>query len=67
MDRMEGRTELEKKLICVVENLISTVELTGGVSIDGEGAHPVGDPDWVDIGDAYVEACHAVGRKVKAV
>jgi hypothetical protein len=52
--------ELTKALECFVE----AIEATGGIAIDGQGyACPVADPDWIDLGDAYLKACRALGRK----
>lgn len=37
---------------------------TGGVKEDKLGMkHPVADPTWTDLGDAYVKACGALGMK----
>ena len=42
-------------------SLIETVEATGGVM---KNLDPVGDPDWHDLGEAYAEACSAMGCKI---
>ena len=44
----------------------STIEMTGGVRQEGTGLYaPVGDPDWIDLGEAYLEACLALDRLPK--
>lgn len=41
--------------------LIKTINFTGGVVfVDGLAA-PVADPDWIDLGGAYITACDALG------
>lgn len=46
------------------DRLISTIEATGGVIAYENGTFgPVGDPDWIDLGDAYVSACQEAGRE----
>lgn len=47
---------------------IDTVEATGGVTEQDEegeqgGGGPAGDPEWLDLGEAYRLACAALGRK----
>ena len=45
-------------------NLISTVEATGGVAEDQYGnTAPQADPDWLDLGEAYLAACTAVDHE----
>ena len=47
-----------------LENFIGTVEATGGVLLDEEGHYvPVADPQWMDLGDAYLLACEALQRQ----
>ncbi len=48
-----------------LENFCGTIEATGGVFQDPETLHwyPCGDPTWFDLGDAYLVACEALGRK----
>lgn len=50
----------EKKAL---EAFISTVEVTGGVRHLGNGCHaPLADEEWLDLGDAYIQACTALKR-----
>lgn len=49
----------------VVGPFINAIEATGGVFRDQKGWHtPAADPDWVDLGEAYVHACRLMGRPV---
>ncbi len=46
-----------------LDAIIDTIEASGG-GIRGEDGllSPEGDPDWIDLGEAYVLACTAIGR-----
>ena len=47
----------------VLDDLCRTVEATGGVFITADGCYaPVGDWDWIDIGQVYADACGGLGR-----
>jgi len=47
-----------------VARLISTIENTGGIVGHEDGTFgPVGDPDWIDLADAYLAACKEEGRR----
>jgi hypothetical protein len=51
-------------LQAAVWDLISTVEATGGVLEDPHGnIFPHADHDWLDLGEAYLAACQALGRE----
>ena len=40
------------------------IEMTGGVGINAKGNHfPLGDEDWIDLGETYIKACKALGRE----
>jgi len=42
---------------------VVTINTLGGVFLANDGAHrPVGDPDWSDLGRAYMLACKALGE-----
>lgn len=47
-------------------SLIDTIDSTGGV-IEPKGGmwYPAADEDWVDLAEAYVEACAALGTEPK--
>jgi hypothetical protein len=46
--------------------LIDAIEATGGVRRDEKGfMAPVADGDWIDLGEAYLMACEAVGKEPK--
>ena len=45
---------------------VRTIEAAGGIHAHSRGYFtPVGDPDWIDLGEAYVEACAVLGRQCK--
>jgi hypothetical protein len=47
-----------------LENFVDCVDATGGIVADDDGnVAPRADEDWTDLGDAYLEACKALGRK----
>lgn len=51
-----------------LEDFVKTIEATGGVVKDHKGYFvPVVDEEWVDLGDSYIRACAALGRKPKIV
>lgn len=53
---------LERALL----EFIEAIEATGGVRRDPEGFYaPVADEEWTDLGEAYLTACAALGRKPK--
>ncbi len=47
----------------ILTQLCDTIEATGGVVSTEVGYEPVGDRDWLDIGECYVLACAALDRK----
>lgn len=52
----------------VLADLCDTIEATGGVRREASGhVAPVADPDWIDLGEAYLAACEVLGRKPKIV
>lgn len=46
--------------IAALESFCSTIDVTGGLNAQG---NPVADEEWIDLGDAYAEACEVLGRK----
>ena len=52
-----------EKMRVALRSLIDTVNVTGGVIRDAEGfVSPAVDPEWTDLGSAYIEACEALGE-----
>jgi len=44
--------------------LCNTIDATGGIVEFKDGTcAPVGDTEWIDLGDAYMAACDALDRK----
>lgn len=48
------------KMIKALQALVSTINATGGVEQAIETT-PAADPEWVDLGEAYLLACEALG------
>ena len=47
-----------------LQALVDTVNATGGVTTGSNGrVMTIGDPEWLDLADAYVMACEALGVK----
>jgi hypothetical protein len=49
-----------------LRDFVLTVEVTGGIFTDvdaGGVVAPYADPDWCDVGEAYLLACAALGRQ----
>lgn len=47
-----------------LDRLISAIEVTGGLIAYENGTYaPYADPDWIDLGDAYLAACEELGRE----
>lgn len=50
--------------VAALDGFVRTIEATGGVVRLPSGHHvPRIDPDWVDLGEAYLMACAAIGRQ----
>lgn len=55
---------IHERLASALTKFCETIEITGGVRRTRKGHYePVGDPSWIDLGDAYIEACGALGRE----
>jgi hypothetical protein len=55
-----GSTDAVRKAL---DGFIETIEATGGCVQDETGSlGPAGDPDWIDLAEAYVRACTAIER-----
>lgn len=53
-----------KKLKDALKLFCEDIDSTGGVSITDRGYYyPLGDPDWLNLADSYMQACRALGRK----
>jgi hypothetical protein len=51
-----------------IAGFFNAIESTGGVARQRQGWYiPVVDEDWIDLGEAYVEACAAFGREPMVV
>ena len=45
---------------------IDTIEVTGGIREQGDGTvAPIADGDWIDLGEAYLQACNALSHPPK--
>lgn len=54
-----GRPELLRE---ACKELAATIHATGGLTVDDDGCDvPVADPEWLDLGAAYLLACEALG------
>ncbi len=56
-DLLEASADQLERQESALRSFVDTVEATGGLNSDG---NPVGDPEWVDLGDAYAEACNVL-------
>ena len=46
--------------------LCNTIDATGGIIEFKDGTYgPEADPEWTDLGDAYIAACDALNREPK--
>lgn len=47
---------------------VDAVDACGGVARTRDGLHePLGDREWVDLGEAYMNACAALGRPAQVI
>ena len=51
-----------KRAVDVLRELCDTVDAAGGVLYRNGLAVPLGDPEWIDLGEIYLDACLALGR-----
>jgi hypothetical protein len=57
------RPSLDEPFRRLAEQLVQSIDATGGVTFDDKGQPaPEADPDWIDLGHLYLEACVALGR-----
>ena len=55
-----GGKPMEDPKVSALKSFCSTIDVTGGLNAQG---NPVADEDWIDLGDAYVEACAVLERE----
>ena len=56
----------EARYRSAVEELVTTVNDTGGVRLNKNGVfYPLADEDWTDLAYAYQKACEALGCPIK--
>jgi len=54
---------MEDAIKKALEDFCEVIEACGGVVKNGTLYEPIGDSNWSDLGDAYIVACKALGRK----
>jgi hypothetical protein len=60
----EREKPLDRELVAALESFVEAMEAIGGVIIDRKGLTcPVAEPEWTDLGEAYLHACRALGRE----
>jgi hypothetical protein len=46
---------------------IDAIDVTGGIREQDDGTvAPIADEDWIDLGEAYLQACNALGHPPKS-
>lgn len=51
------KEEQFREMVETLLDLISTIDVTGGVSYNAAGEpEPAGDPEWIDLGEVYLRA-----------
>lgn len=60
---------MNKREMCdALKSFVSTIDNTGGVYAFNDGTHaPVTDKEWIDLGEAYMQACRSLRVKPKTV
>ena len=49
-----------------LNDFIDTINVTGGIVLQSGGLYaPAADEEWIDLGEAYILACEATGKKPK--
>ncbi len=52
------------QILDALQAFVATIDATGGVERNSDGyPAPVADPEWTDLGFAYLKACDSLGRK----
>jgi len=58
-----GEDKKQEAMRKALMEFVQSIDNVGGVILLSNGLHvPVIDEDWIDLGEAYVEACKALGR-----
>lgn len=67
MGAQRGGADLTDAKDKALRALIDTIEATGGIVRDPYRGLPVlvADEDWIDLADAYISACEAMGVEPK--
>jgi len=67
MPKTEAKRKIDK-MRAALRDFTGAIEATGGVTASPEDEGytvPVADEDWIDLGEAYLKACEALGKKPK--
>lgn len=49
----------------ILTDFTLAVETTGGIEMIDGVPHPIGEPEWTDLGYIYLDACQALRRHPK--
>jgi hypothetical protein len=60
VSHFRGGKPTEDPKVAALKSFCSTIDVTGGLNAEG---NPVADEEWIDLGDAYAEACEVLNRK----
>lgn len=53
--------QISKQVLKALTDFVNAIDATGGVEKDEQGFMvPVADPEWIDLGEAYLEAKKAL-------
>ena len=53
---------MNDEMATVLRAFVDAIDTLGGVKSVGDGVVPVGDEDWFDLGDVYLDACRVLDR-----
>lgn len=54
----------EYDVVSLLKEFVDDIEATGGVMARESGLFvPLGDPEWIDLGELYIKACKALAHK----
>lgn len=58
----EAGEQKRGKILAALHEFVDAITVTGGVFRNGKGLHePFADREWIDLGEAYVNACEVLG------